>query len=201
VNGEGTLPGRPYAPEDPPAPSDPYGISKREAEDALFALAKSTGLEVVVIRPVLVYGPGVKGNFRSMLRLVARGIPLPLGTVNNKRSLVALENLIDLIEVATRHPAAAGHVFLVSDGDDLSTTELFRRTGEALGKPVRLLPVPAWLMFAGATLLGRRPVAQRLFGSLQVDISKTRRLLGWSPAVSVVEGLRAAAAAPVSDQS
>jgi UDP-4-keto-D-QuiNAc 4-reductase len=199
VNGEGTLPGRPYRPDDIPSPSDPYGISKREAEDALFAIAKSTGLEVVVIRPVLVYGPGVKGNFQSMLRLVGRGIPLPLGTVDNKRSLVALDNLLDLIELTTRHPAAAGQVFLVSDDEDLSTAELFRRTGEALGRPVRLFPVPAWMMFAAATVLGKRPVAQRLFGSLQVDISKTRRLLGWSPPVSVVEGLRAAAAAPASN--
>lgn len=198
VNGEGTSPGRPYTPDDVPNPGDPYGISKREAEDALFELAKKTGMEVVVIRPVLVYGPGVKGNFRAMLALVARGLPLPVGAVHNRRSLVALANLIDLIDVCTRHPAAANEVFLVSDGEDLSTTELFRRVALALGKPSRLFPVPTWLMMAAATMVGRRPVAQRLLGSLQVDITKTKRLLGWSPPVSVVDGLRAAAAAPVS---
>ncbi|MNZ64048.1 hypothetical protein D3C78_822100 [compost metagenome] len=142
-------------------------------------------MEVVVIRPVLVYGPGVKANFRSMMHWLAKGVPLPLGAVHNKRSLLALDNLVDLIMTCLDHPAAANQVFLASDGEDLSTSELLRRLGAALGKPARLLPVPAVVLGAGARLLGRADMALRLCGSLQVDIEKTRHLLGWTPPVSV----------------
>lgn len=190
VNGEETSPALPFTAVDPAAPSDPYGISKLEAELGLLALAKETGMEVVIIRPVLVYGPGVKANFLSMMKWLNKGIPLPFGLIHNRRSLVALDNLVDLIVTCIDHPAAANQVFLVSDGEDLSTTELLRRMGKALGKPVRLLPVPAWLLALGAKMLGRKALAQRLLGSLQVDISKPRQLLNWTPPVSVDEGLR-----------
>ncbi|SDY00901.1 Nucleoside-diphosphate-sugar epimerase [Pseudomonas kuykendallii] len=190
VNGEGTESGKPYLADSPPAPLDPYGISKMEAEQGLRALASETGMEVVIIRPVLVYGPGVKANFRSMMSWLSKGVPLPLGAIHNSRSLVALDNLVDLIVTCIDHPNAANQTFLVSDAEDLSTTELLQRMGRALGKPARLLPVPAPLLRAGATLLGKGAVAQRLCGSLQVDISKTRELLGWTPPVSVHEALR-----------
>ncbi|WLI08399.1 MULTISPECIES: UDP-glucose 4-epimerase family protein [Pseudomonas] len=189
VNGESTVAGAPYTAESPTAPTDPYGVSKKEAEHGLRALACETGMEVVIIRPVLVYGPGVQANFLSMMRWLHKGLPLPLGAVDNRRSLVALENLVDLIVTCTEHPAAANQTFLVSDGEDLSTTALLRRMAMALGKPARLLPVPSWLLQAGATALGRRALAQRLCGSLQVDIGKTRELLGWTPPSSVDQAL------------
>ncbi|NMG46037.1 NAD-dependent epimerase/dehydratase family protein [Aromatoleum toluvorans] len=189
VNGERTNLGSPYTADDTFAPIDPYGISKLEAERGLFALAAETGMEVVVIRPVLVYGPGVKANFRSMMNWLSKGIPLPFGAIHNKRSLVALDNLVDLIVTCVDHPAAANEVFLVSDGEDLSTTELLRRMGRALGQPARLLPVSAAFLEAAARLLGKRSISQRLCGSLQVDISKTRKLLGWAPPVTVDEAL------------
>ena len=190
VNGEQTRPGQRFNPDDEPAPEDPYGMSKWEAELGLRKVAEETGMEVVIIRPPLVYGRGVKGNFASMQRLVARGLPLPLGAIHNKRSLVALDNLIDLIITCVDHPAAANQVFLVSDGEDLSTSELLRRVGSAMGRPARLLPVPSALMYLGATILGKKAIAQRLLGSLQVDISKARDLLDWDPPISVDEGLR-----------
>lgn len=176
-------------------PCDPYGISKYEAEQALWTLAAQIGLQVVVVRPVLVYGPGVKANFRSLMAWLSRGWPLPLGAIKNRRSLLALDNLVDLLMTCLDHPAAAGQTFLVSDGEDLSTTELLRRLGAALGKPGRLLPMPtAWLQGA-ARAFGRGAVAQRLCGSLQVDISKTRDLLGWTPPVTVDEALQKTARA------
>lgn len=190
VNGESTRLDQTFTAEDILAPQDPYGISKYEAEVGLRQLAKETDLEVVIIRPPLVYGPGVKANFLSMMRWLWCGIPLPLGAIHNKRSLVALDNLVDLIVTCLNHPAAANQTFLVSDGEDLSTTELLRRMGDALGKPTRLIPMPvSWLQF-GATMLGCRDMAQRLCESLQVDIAKTREVLGWTPPVSVDEGLR-----------
>jgi len=194
VNGEGTLRGNPYTAFDTPAPEDPYGISKMEAEQGLRLIADETGMEVVIIRPVLVYGPGVKANFLSMMRWVHKGIPLPLGAINNSRSLVSLDNLVDLIVTCIDHPAAANQTFLVSDGEDLSTTELLRRVGAALGKPARLLPVPPKLLEFGASLLGKKAVAQRLLGSLQVDISHTCSTLGWKPPVTVDEALAKTAA-------
>ncbi|MDH4607320.1 SDR family oxidoreductase [Pseudomonas sp. BN102] len=190
VNGEGTAPGRPYQADDEPAPADPYGISKQEAEQQLKALAVETGMEVVIIRPPLVYGPGVKANFLNMMRWLNKGVPLPLGSIDNRRSLVALDNLVDLIETCVAHPAAANQTFLVSDGEDLSTSELLRRMARALGKPARLLPVPMWLLESAAALLGKRAFSNRLCGSLQVDIGKTRSLLGWTPPVGVDEALR-----------
>jgi len=190
VNGEQTVGGSCFTANDTPAPQDPYGRSKLEAEQGLQQIARETGMEVVIIRPPLVYGPGVKGNFASMIRLVAKGLPLPLGAIHNKRSLVALDNLVDLIIACIDHPAAANQVFLAGDGQDVSTTELLRGVGRAMGKPARLIPVPAGMLMLGASLLGKKAVAQRLLGSLQVDISKARNLLGWEPPLSVEEGLR-----------
>lgn len=190
VNGEATTAGRSFSPSDTPAPEDPYGISKLEAEQGLMQVASETGMEVVIIRPPLVYGPGVKGNFASLVKLMAKGLPLPLGAIRNKRSLVGIDNLVDLIIHCIDHPAAANQVFLAGDGEDLSTTELLRGVAEAMGRPARLIPVPAGMLRAGASLLGKRAVADRLLGSLQVDISKARDLLGWTPPVSVKEGLR-----------
>nr|WP_137885839.1 SDR family oxidoreductase [Pseudomonas sp. 2FE] len=190
VNGEGTPVGVPYSADAQPAPADPYGISKMEAEQGLRALAAETGMEVVIIRPTLVYGPGVKANFLSMMRWLHKGVPLPFGAIHNRRSLVALDNLVDLIVTCIDHPAAANQTFLVSDGEDLSTSELLRRMGAALGKPARLLPVPSWVLETGAAMLGKNALSQRLCGSLQVDISKTRELLGWAPPVSVDAALR-----------
>ena len=193
VNGESTGLHQPFTAEDPADPVDPYGISKHEAELGLRRLAAQTGMEVVIVRPVLVYGPGVKGNFLSMMRWVQRGIPLPLGAVHNQRSLVALDNLVDLISLCLHHPAAANQTFLVSDDDDLSTTVLLRRTASALALPSRLVPVPVPAMRAALTVVGKGDAANRLFGSLQVDIAKTRAVLGWAPVVTLDEGLRRAA--------
>ncbi|VVN34929.1 hypothetical protein PS639_05013 [Pseudomonas fluorescens] len=190
VNGEATSPGKVFTADDVAAPLDPYGVSKMEAEEGLRTLAAETGMEVVIIRPVLVYGPGVKANFLSMMRWLDRGVPLPLGAVNNRRSFVSLGNLIDLIQTCIDHPRAANETFLVSDGEDVSTTELLRRLSAAMGRPARLLPVPYRLMRMAAALLGKSAAIQRLFGSLQVDISKNMALLQWKPSVSMNEALR-----------
>ncbi|MEA3465276.1 MAG: SDR family oxidoreductase [Thermodesulfobacteriota bacterium] len=190
VNGEETCQNKPFMADNLPAPVNPYAISKMEAELGLQQIAKETGMEVVIIRPPLVYGPGVKANFLTMMRWLNKVIPLPLGSIHNKRSLVALDNLVDLIVACIDHPAAANQIFLVGDGDDLSTTELLQRMAKVLGKPTMLIPVPVRLLELGATLLGKRAMAQRLCGSLQVDISKTREVLGWTPPISVDEGLR-----------
>jgi nucleoside-diphosphate-sugar epimerase len=193
VNGEETLAGHAFREVDVPAPEDPYGVSKAEAEDGLRALSAETGLEVVMIRPALVYGPGVGANFGSLLRWVKKGVPLPLGAVTqNRRSFVALDNLVDLIVTCLDHPAAAGETLLVSDGEDVSTAGLLKKVGRALDRPVRLLPVPVWMLRAGAAVLGKQQMARRLLGSLQVDISHTRKTLGWEPPVSLDEGLRRA---------
>jgi nucleoside-diphosphate-sugar epimerase len=189
VNGEQTM-DQPFTAGDMPAPEDPYGISKWEAEQGLRELAITTGMEVVIIRPPLVYGRGVKGNFASMIKLVGKGLPLPLGAVHNKRSLVALDNLVDLIITCIDHPDAANETFLVSDGDDLSTTQLLRGVAEAMGRSSRLIPVPASLLQFGATLLGKKAMAQRLLGSLQVDISHTQECLNWTPPLTVKQGLQ-----------
>jgi nucleoside-diphosphate-sugar epimerase len=190
VNGEQTAPGRPFTCDDTPTPEDPYGISKLEAEQGLQQIALETGMEVVIIRPPLVYGPGVKGNFASMIKLVEKGLPLPFGAIDNRRSLVGLDNLVDLIITCIDHPNAANQVFLVSDGEDLSTSGLLRRVAKAMGRPSRLISVPVGLLQLGATVLGKKAVGQRLLGSLQVDISSTRERLDWTPPVSVDEGLR-----------
>jgi nucleoside-diphosphate-sugar epimerase len=189
VNGEHTPTDTAFGADDEPAPVDPYGISKYEAERGLFALAESTGMDVVVIRPPLVYGPGVKGNFLSMMHWLNSGVPLPLGAIHNKRSLVARDNLVDLIVTVLRHPAAANQVFLAGDGVDLSTTELLRRTAFALGKPARLVPIPMHILNKVAALLGKQAMAERLCGSLRVDISKTQVMLDWQPPMAVDSAL------------
>ena len=190
VNGESTQPGRAFTEADAPNPQDAYGQSKFEAEQGLRQLSADTGMAVVIIRPPLVYGPGVKANFAALMHAVQRGWPLPLGAVHNQRSLVALDNLVDFIVTCITHPQAANQTFLVSDGQDLSTTELVRGMAQAAGVPVRLVPVPVWALQTGASLLGKGDIVQRLCGDLQVDISKAHSLLGWVPPVSVEEGLR-----------
>jgi nucleoside-diphosphate-sugar epimerase len=190
VNGESTYPGEPFSEQDICKPIAPYGISKYEAEQGLLQISQETGMEVVIIRPPLIYGPGVKGNFASMMRWVGKGIPLPLGAVKNQRSLLALENLLDFINCCLAHPKAANEIFLLSDGHDVSTTELIQKLAQAQGKKALLLPVPVSLMKFVADLLGKRDVAERLFGSLQIDNSKACLKLNWSPVVSMDEQLR-----------
>jgi nucleoside-diphosphate-sugar epimerase len=194
VNGESTQPDRPFTEADIPNPQDAYSLSKYEAEQGLRQISADTGMEVVIIRPPLVYGPGVKANFATLMQAVQQGRPLALGSVNNRRSLVALDNLVDFIILCMTHPKAANQTFLVSDGNDLSTAELVRGLARAAGVSPRLLPVPVWALQAGAMLLGKEDEVQRLCGSLQVDISKARSLLGWRPPVVVEEGLRRAVA-------
>jgi len=193
VNGEETEIDKPFTEDDIPNPLDPYGISKSETEQTLLALSAKTGLEVVIIRPVLVYGPNVKANFLNMIEWLNRGIPLPFGCIKNKRSLVALENLVSFIVFCVDYkntPKAANQVFLISDGEDVSTTELLKKTAKALGIKALLIPLPVWLMVFGAKLLDKGEVANRLFGSLQVDSSKARDLLGWKPVISMDEQLK-----------
>ncbi|MDD2918627.1 SDR family oxidoreductase [Rhodoferax sp.] len=189
VNGEGTQAGQVFSETDAPNPQDAYALSKYEAEQGLRQIASDTGMDVVIIRPPLVYGPGVKANFATLMRAVKKGWPLPLGAVHNQRSLVALDNLVDFIVTCITHPQAANQIFLVSDGQDLSTTALVRGMARATGVPERLLPVPMWALQAAGALLGKGDAMQRLCGNLQVNISKARELLGWVPPVSVEEGL------------
>ncbi len=194
VNGEYTVAGQSFTADDVTAPQDAYGISKHEAEQSLRRIADETGMEVVIVRSPLVYGPGVKANFAALMRWMARGLPLPLSTVTqNRRSLVALDNLVDLIVTCLDHPAAVHQTFLVSDGEDLSTADLLRRMGGAMGRTARLFYVPTACLKLAADLVNKPGIYQRLCGSLQLDITKTRQLLGWVPPVSVNEGLRRAA--------
>ncbi len=193
VNGEATGPGEKFSVEDAPAPQDAYSISKMEAEQGLREIGAETGMEVVIIRPTVVYGPEVKGNFASMVRWVRKGIPLPLGAVHNKRSLIALENLVDFITLCAdpkRSPRAANEVFLISDGDDVSTTELLRKVANAYHVAPRLVPISVSWIQTVARLLGKGDVANRLTGSLVVDGSKARDLLGWRPVISMDEQLK-----------
>ena len=190
VNGEATSPGRPFTAADIPAPIGPYALSKYEAEVGLRKISAETGLEVVIIRLPLVYGPGVRANFRSMMRWLAVGLPLPLGGLDNKRSLVALGNLVDLIDTCIDHPAAANQTLMVCDGEDLSISELLRRLAAALGRPARLLAIPGGWLARVARLLGREDVHARLCGSLHVDMSRTCELLDWTPPVRVDDALR-----------
>ena len=189
VNGTETF-GKAFSAGDKEAPHSPYAISKNEAEKGLRRIAWETGLEVVVIRPPLVFGAGAPGNVAKLLRIVNKEMPLPLGAIQNRRSLVALDNLIDLIAVCLHHPAAANETFLVSDGEDLSTTALLRRLAAALGKHVHLIPVPVVMVRFILRLMGMGKMAQQLCGSLQVDMRKTRDLLGWTPPVSTDDGLK-----------
>lgn len=192
VNGAETFEA-PYTADDVPAPHSAYAQSKHEAELGLLALARNSQLEVVIIRPPLVFGPGAPGNFERLMQALQRGIPLPFGAVHNRRSLVALRNLVSLIEVCLNHPAGANQVFLVSDGEDISTTELLHGVAAALGTRPRLFRVPAGALKAVARLTGQAQLAQQLCGSLQVDILKTRTLLGWAPVIRLDQALDEAA--------
>ncbi|MXP15142.1 NAD-dependent epimerase/dehydratase family protein [Altererythrobacter confluentis] len=189
VNGEQALPGAPFTRHSKPKPVDPYGVSKLEAENGLFELAENTAMEIAVIRPVLVYGPGVQANFQAIMKLVNRGIPLPFKSIDNRRSMIFLGNLADLTCQAINHPAAAGKCFLASDGEDLSTAELIKKLAHAMGLGPRLFTIPQPVMEFGAKLLGKSSMAVRLFGSLVVDSKETRALLDWQPPFSVAEGL------------
>ena len=188
VNGEETT-GKPFTAFDKPAPVDPYGQSKLEAEIALIELSRITGLEVVIIRPPLVYGPGVLANFLRLMRLVKMGMPLPLGSIDNRRSMVALDNLIDLLITCTDHSAAKGQIFMVSDDNDVGISELLRMLADAMRKRIILLPVPIRIITGAARLIGKSAMANRLLGSLQVDISHTKSVLGWKPVVTMQESI------------
>ncbi len=190
VHGMFTTGSRRFRRNDEPKPMEPYAISKWEAEYALHEIAARTGLEVVIVRPPLVYGPRAKGNMARLLGLVARGLPLPFGTVDNRRSLIGLDNLVDLLIRCVEHPRAVGQIFLASDGEDLSTPELLRRIASAMDCSARLFPVPVFLLRLAGRALGRLNEIDRLVGSLQVDSSYTREVLDWTPPVSVDEGLR-----------
>ena len=188
VNGEQTFE-VPFNADDSSNPQDPYAVSKFEAEQQLMELGEKTGIEIVIIRPPLVYGPGVKGNFKRLIGLISKSIPLPFSRINNSRSLVSLQNLCSLINVCLTHPKAVKEVFLVSDGDDLSTSELFERIALATGKKSRLFYLPEILLRLLFFMLNRSSEYERLFGSLQVDISKNNTILDWHPEVSVDIGI------------
>lgn len=192
INVNGSQNVSPFLEEDVPLPNDPCSLSKYEAEQGLLVLSEEMGMEVVIIRLPLVYGPGAPGNFGSLVKWVRKSLPLPLGAINNQRSLIALDNLVDFIALCAdrvRSPKAANQVFLVSDGEDVSTSELLRKVARAYGVPSRLLPIPVSLMKLAAKLLGKGAVADRLFANLQVDSSKARKLLGWEPVVTMDEQL------------
>jgi UDP-glucose 4-epimerase len=191
VNGESTESGLPFKPDDVFIPTDPYGLSKYEAEIGLRKIAEKTGMEVVIIRPPLVYGPGVKANFASLMKWVNKGIPLPLGGITeNKRSLVSIDNLVDLIITCIDHPSAVNQTFLVSDDDDVSTTQLLVNMAIGLNVSNRLIPIPSSWFTLAAKVIGKPAISQRLCGSLQVDISKTKELLNWQPPYSSAESMK-----------
>lgn len=193
VHGESTLPGQPFTENDQLRPQDAYAKSKHEAEIGLRKIAAQTSMEVVIIRPPLVYGQGVGANFKAVMTAIYRGWPLPLGGLDNRRSLVSVDNLVDLVSVCMLHPGAVNQTFLVSDGDDLSTSQLVRHLAQSLGRPARLLSVPVPILVLAARLLGRSAAADRLCGSLQVDIGKASKLLSWKPPVCVEQGLQTTA--------
>ncbi|MEZ9140955.1 MULTISPECIES: UDP-glucose 4-epimerase family protein [unclassified Shewanella] len=191
VNGESTQIGHPFRSSDTRRPKDFYGQSKSEAEEQLLQFGAESGLEVVIIRPTLVYGPGVKANFASLLKLVSKGVPLPFGCITeNKRSLVSVNNLVDLIVTCIVHSKAVNQVFLVSDDNDVSTATMVNNMSKALGKTNRLLPVPLWCFRWGGKLTGKIDVIDRLLGSLQVDITHTKETLGWSPPQTIEQGFK-----------
>ena len=190
VNGESTTIDSPFTSQDIPNPQDPYGRSKTQAEQTLWDVASTSGLEGVVIRPPLVYGPGVRANFASLIGIVNRGIPLPLGSIHNKRSFVAIDNLIDCVATALQSSNAAGQTFLVSDGQDLSTPELIRAIASSLHKSPMLIPIPTALLKLAATTAGKRNAYDRLCGSLTVDIASTKQKLSWTPPFTVQESLQ-----------
>ncbi len=187
VNGDYTV--NPFCADDPPNPLEPYAISKYEAEQSLQKLSKEYGFELVIIRPPLVYGANAPGNFGKLVKLIAKGYPLPLGAIKNKRSLVSINNLISLIMVCIEHPLASNQIFLVSDDEDISTTDLLRRVARVLSVPARLIPVPMVFLQLAAKMLRKEKLVQKVCGSLQLDISKTKELLAWTPLESVDQGL------------
>ncbi len=201
VNGESTAPVSTLSPingegknvffeSDEPDPQDPYGVSKLQAEQVLHSIARTTGMQVVIVRPPLVYGPGVKGNFLRLLAAIDRGIPLPLAGARNLRSLVYLGNLVDALIACASHPAAAGQTYLVSDGEDISTAQLAEMIARALGRKDRTYYLPPGLLRAAATILGRAEQVDRLFGSLRVNDQKLRSELSWTPPFKLEQGLR-----------
>jgi nucleoside-diphosphate-sugar epimerase len=189
VHGATGSPARPFRESDPPAPADPYALSKWEAEQGLARLAERTNLEVVVIRPPLVYGPEPKANMLRLLRLVDRGLPLPFGAVRNRRSMIGLDNLVSALVTALEHPAAAGRTYLVSDGEDIATPDLVQLLARAMRRPARLLPVPPLLLMLAGRLAGRGEDLERLLGSYEVDSSRIGSELGWRPPVTLTAGL------------
>lgn len=201
VNGEGTSSGHAFTEGDTPSPQDSYAMSKLLAEQGLHEIATKTAMNVVIIRSPLIYGPGVKGNFLRLMRWLSQGFPMPFGTASNLRSMVALGNIVDLIAVCTTNPAAANQMYLVSDGEDISTVELLRRLGDALGRPARLLPIPISLMTPVAKSFGKNAELQRLCGSLQVNIDKARAELGWDPPISLGDALRETAESFLSEKN
>lgn len=189
VNGEATYGGTKFTETDEPFPQDPYGTSKMEAEQALHRIAQETGMEVAIVRPPLMYGAEVKGNFAQMLKILAKGMPLPLASVHNQRSLVYVENLVDALIACATHPAATGQTYLVSDGEDVSTPDLLRQLGAAMNHPARLFPCPQALLKLMGLLTGKSDQVERLIGSLIIDSSKIRRELGWTPPFSIEQAL------------
>ncbi|SFX97527.1 SDR family oxidoreductase [Janthinobacterium sp. TB1-E2] len=200
VNGEQTRPGHPFQANDAANPQDPYGISKHEAEQALLAIGRETGMEIVILRPPLIYGPGVRANFERLMRLVQRGVPLPFGAVHNVRSMVALENFVDLIALSTWHAQAPGKIFLVSDDHDVSIAQLLRMLAKGMKKYIWLIPIPPALIVALACLAGKSMDASRLLDSLQVDISETKRTLNWQPPYAMQEAINKTVTSFISKQ-
>ena len=190
VNGESTIENRPFRETDSIIPQDPYGLSKYEAEQGLLEIAETTKMEVVIIRPPLIYGPGVKANFAAMMKWLKKGVPLPLGAITNKRSLVALTNLVDFIKHCIEHSKAANEIFLISDDKPVSTTELCQKIAKAYEVKAFLIPVPVKIMRAMANTLGKQAVINRLVGSLEVDISKAKQRLGWQPVITIDQQLK-----------
>lgn len=190
VNGESTGQRDAFREMDEPAPEDAYGKSKLEAEQALWEVAKTTSMEIVIIRPPLIYGPGVKANFASMIKIIKKGLPLPFGAISNKRSMLAIDNLVGFIKLCVTHPAAKNQIFVIADGVDVSTTELLTKIATAYKQRARLIPVPVkWMIFV-AKLIGKQTIADRLFGDLQIDISRARQLLGWKPIKTMDQQLK-----------
>mgnify|MGYP001555677476 CR=1 FL=1 len=190
VNGELTSDGKPFKVDSDPVPLDPYGISKFEAEEELKKISKDTGMEFVIVRPPLIYGPGVKANFHKMISWVMKGVPLPFGSVKNKRSFIALENLVDFLYRCAIHPKAANQTFLISDGRDMSTAELLKKVAIAVGKRHRVFPFPVFILAAIGMVFRKKDVVSRLIGNLQVDSTPAFSLLGWKPVISIDEALK-----------
>ena len=189
VNGESTEEEQSFTEDDLPCPEDAYAISKFEAEEGLRYISKNSKMKVIIIRPVLVYGQGVKGNFLSIIRWIRRSVPLPLGGIHNARSFLSLDNLIDFIIVCLKHPAAGNHTFIVSDGEDISTTELLSFIADGIGVKIWLIPVPKKFIWIAGRFFGKTDIARRLCCNLRVDISKAKNLLGWTPPINTREGL------------